>query len=275
MLSPEELYLDLLKKCLTRALFPESYRPALPAKGLLRTAFYAPVRKLLAVRGLTLGRLERFDDEARSVGADWPIEAETMIGLRRLDNLQECITDVLRRGVPGDLIETGVWRGGATILMRAVLQAYGDQDRHVWVADSFQGLPRPDAQYPLDAGSELWKQRRLAISLAEVKANFARYGLLDARVHFLVGWFHDTLPSAPMERLAILRLDGDLYGSTIDALEHLYPKLEVGGYAIIDDYWNERLACRQAVDDFRAHHGIDEPLQRIDWTGTFWLRQHR
>jgi O-methyltransferase len=195
-----------------------------------------------------------------------------MIGLHRLDNLEECITDVLRRGVPGDLIETGVWRGGATIFMRAVLEAYGDLDRLVWAADSFEGLPPPDpAAYPADEGDKHWQKSQLAVSLDEVRHNFNRYGLLDHRVRFLVGWFRDTLPDAPIERLSILRLDGDMYESTIVALRSLYPKLSPGGYVIVDDYGAVK-GCRAAVEDFRAEHGITDELHKIDWSGVFWQR---
>ena len=135
----------------------------------------------------------------------------------------------LTDGVPGDLIETGVWRGGATILMRAILKARGVTDRVVWVADSFAGLPAPNAaRYPLDAGINLHRFPQLAVTLERVQDNFRRYGLLDDQVRFLKGWFRDTLPAAPIERLAVLRLDGDLYESTIQALESLYDKLSAG-----------------------------------------------
>jgi Macrocin-O-methyltransferase (TylF) len=246
--SPELLYLDLLKRCLTRSIFPERMT-------------YDPSSK----------EQVPFDSGLRAEGRDWPEQAETMIGLRRLDNLQACVIDVVERGVPGDLIETGVWRGGATILMRAVLKAF-DDPRTVWVADSFQGLPRPDPErYPVDRGDSHWEKQVLAVPLETVQANFARFGLLDEQVRFLPGWFRDTLPTAPIDRLAVLRLDGDMYESTIVALEALYPKLSPGGYAIVDDYKLAR--CRAAVDDFRAAHGIVEPVVQIDWTGVYWQRR--
>ena len=138
--------------------------------------------------------------------------------------------------MPGDLIETGVWRGGAAIFMRGVLAAHGDP-RTVWVADSFQGLPKPEPRsIPGRRGRRALAAGLLAVSLDEVKANFGRYGLLDDQVRFLPGWFRDTLPTAPIERLAVLRLDGDLYESTIVALESLYPKLSPGGFVVVDDY---------------------------------------
>jgi O-methyltransferase len=245
-----ELYLDLLKKVLTRSLFVDGDLAIDP-----RTGVHVATKP-----------------SARAIGRDWPVEAETMVGLRRLENIQACVTDVLRRGVPGDLIETGVWRGGAAIFMKAVLAALGDTERSIWVADSFAGLPRPDPErYPADADSRFYKKKFLAVPVEEVMANFARFGLLDERVRFLIGWFKDTLPAAPIERLAVARLDGDMYESTMDALRNLYPKLSVGGYLIIDDYAGVA-ACRQAVEDYRAEHGIDEPIEEIDWTGRYWQR---
>jgi O-methyltransferase len=232
------LYLDLMKKCLTRLSFPEKNRP--------------------------------FDQTARTEGRDWPAEAETMIGLTRLENLQYCLTEAIRKGVPGDCIETGVWRGGASIFMRAVLKAYGDQSRTVWVADSFRGLPKPDGRYHQDQGDRYWELSHfLGVPLEQVQANFARYGLLDEQVRFLVGWFKDTLPTAPISRLAVLRLDGDMYSSTMDALKSLYDKVSPGGYVIIDDY-GAVPNCKCAVDDFRSECQITEQLQQIDWTGVFW-----
>src|SRR5947209_863300 len=128
----------------------------------------------------------------------------------RLSNLQFCVEDVLKNGVPGDLIETGVWRGGASILMRAVLKAHGVTDRRVWVADSFEGLPKPDhGTYAADTMDVHHRYRHLAVCLDEVKRNFQKYDMLDEQICFLKGWFKDTLPIAPIEQLAVIRLDGD------------------------------------------------------------------
>ncbi len=215
--TPEHLYLDLLKKVLTRVMFPEERRVVRPRKGIKRP-LYGPIKRMLEARGMELVRRVPFDMNARENGMDWPEEAETMIGLKRLDNLEFCVADVVRRGVPGDVIETGVWRGGASIFMRAALEAHGDTERVVWAADSFQGLPKPDESRTTDVADALWTIPQLAVSLDQVKANFERYGFLDERVRFLEGWFHETLPTAPIERLSILRLDGDLYDSTMVAL---------------------------------------------------------
>ena len=269
--SAAELYLDLLKKCLTRSIFGEKYR-SLPADNnnlVLKT-----VGKWLANQDLQIVRAAKFDQRAREEGLDWPEEGETMIGLKRLQNLQDCITDVVQQNVPGDLIETGVWRGGAAIFMRAVLKALGDKDRTVWLADSFEGLPPPSPDlYPADKGADFHLSNDvLGVSLENVKANFARYDLLDDRVRFLKGWFKDTLPTAPIDKLSVLRLDGDLYESTMTALESLYPKLSIGGYAIVDDYAPSVPCCVEAVDDYRRAHRITEEMVSTGDYGVFWKR---
>ncbi len=265
-----ELYLELLKKCLTRYDFGDSWMPVEPPRSPVKAFLYRRIQERTN-RAIGFQRLP-LDRNKRELGRDWPAEAETMIGLKRLDNIRECVADVVKRGVPGDLIETGVWRGGATIFMRGILAAYGDTERAVWVADSFEGLPKPSGKYEADHDDPHWTYSVLAVSEEEVRANFERYGLLDHQVRFLKGFFQDTLADAPIERLAVARLDGDMYESTIVALDALYPKLSIGGYLIVDDY-GAIAGCRQAVDDYRRDHGIAEPLVEIDWTGVYWKRQ--
>ena len=270
-----ELYLELLKKTLSRSLFDRCLDPLSPPRGSLKRAVVAPLQRILSTRRLVLARCIELGPEVLAQSPPPSIKhAETLIGPQGLDNLRECILDVLREGVPGDLLEAGVWRGGAAIFMRAVLKCYGETDRLVWAADSFRGLPEPDLRrHPPDAGEMDWsKQDWLAASLDEVKGNFARYGLLDEQVRFLVGWFHETLPTAPIERLALVRLDADMYGSTMDALRTLYPKLSVGGYIIIDDYWLP--GCRAAVDEYRAEQGITEQIVPVDRAIVYWRRLH-
>jgi O-methyltransferase len=269
-----ELYLDLLKQVLTRRILPERYRPLSglwgPTKGIYKPLL-AVLQRTLARKNLELVRRHEADWAQLEHGHGWPPDAETMVGMKRLENVQACIADVLRDGVPGDLIEAGTWRGGTAIFMRAALSALGDTTRTVWVADSFEGLPKPDSEkYPRDAGDDHWQSNDyLAVSLENVQANFKRYGFLDDRVRFLKGWFKDTL-SAPITTLAVARLDGDMYESTIQALDPLYPKLSIGGYLIIDDY--ALPGCRAAVDDYRGSHAITEEIRPVDWTGVYWRR---
>ena len=252
-MNPEALrarYLDLMRDCLTGAIH-EDPSLALKPDG---------------------GALLPFEPNRREIGMDWPSRAPSMIGGKRMRQLQRAAEQVIAEGIPGDFIETGVWRGGACIMLRAVLEAWGVHDRRVWLADSFAGLPPPDvSRYPADAGQVLHNYSALAVSAAEVRANFARYGLLDDQVKFLEGWFRDTLPDAPIAELAILRLDGDLYESTIEPLLALYDKVSPGGFIIVDDY-GIFPCCKQAADDFRATRGIVDPIEDIDGSGIFWRR---
>ena len=205
--------------------------------------------------------------------------AISMCPLGRFDNIESCVMDILNHDVPGDLIETGVWRGGSTIFMRALLKVYGVTGRKVWVADSFEGLPAPDPDlYPIEAKAHEGKvmsevYHHFAVGLEDVKRNFRAFGMLDDQVQFLKGWFKDTLPTAPIDKLALVRLDGDYYESTRDGLVHLFDKLSVGGYVIIDDYGEDDWTyCRKAVDEFRLERRIEDPMIRVDSKCYYWQR---
>ncbi len=238
-------YLDLMEKCLANTIYGDN--PNDPWTG------------------------QRYRQELREVGRDWPSQAHTMIGAKRLSNVRELTERAILEGVPGNFIETGVWRGGASILMRAVCEAYGQKDRLVYCADSFEGLPAPDpVNYPSDAGDQHVTYEQLAVSVEQVQANFASYGLLDDQVRFLKGWFKDTLPGLD-DQFAVVRLDGDMYESTIQAIEALYPRLSVGGYLIVDDYGAVK-GCREATHDYRDAHGITDQIHQIDWTGVWWQK---
>jgi O-methyltransferase len=272
MTSLSERYLNLLKLTLTHTAYSRT------DIGLLRlhhTRLGRLITRALRRQGLELVRVVPTDEapRARLEGRDWPIFAQTMVGIERIEHLQSCVEAVIAEEVPGDLIEAGAWRGGASIFMRGVLAAHGIDDRRVYVADSFEGLPAPDAEhYPADAHSAHHRWDALAVSLEEVVANFERYGLLDDQVSFVKGWFRDTLPTLSENQWAVIRLDGDMYESTINGLDNLYPGLAVGGYVIIDDYGAGE-ECRRAVDDYRRTHRIDDPIVKIDWTGVYWRRQ--
>lgn len=244
--DPAALYLDLMKRCLINWIYTDH----------------------------ETGLLSRMpmEDDARLEGREWPGFAHTMVGLPRLENIQLCVETVLRDRIPGDLLEAGVWRGGSTIFMRALLKAFQSTDRLVWVVDSFEGVPPPNPEkYPQDTGMFLHKLDQLAIGMPRVQANFARYGLLDGQCRFLKGWFSEVLPTADIPTLSLLRVDGDLYESTLDVLTHLYPRLSRGGFVIIDDY-HAIAACRQAVTDYREAHGITSPIVQVDWSCVFWRR---
>jgi O-methyltransferase len=244
------LYLDLLEKCLTNVIYGDP-----------------PMRP----RWTHILRKHVYSRDVRESGKDWPSKAHTMIGMKRLHSLRRQVETTLNEGIPGDYIETGVWRGGACILMRAVLAAYGETGRRVYVADSFSGVPPPDrVRYPADRGRNFYKYKQLAVSLEEVQANFAAYGLLDDQVRFVKGWFSETLPKLEAKSFAIVRLDGDLYESTMDALTALYPRLSPGGFVVVDDY--ALRSSRTAVHDYLEQRKESVRFERIDDYAVWWRK---
>jgi O-methyltransferase len=268
----EQLYLQLMKKSLTFLLYglEDEYVPVARPRNPLKRLIFDSMKK----NGIEPLLRKAKHVGTRFEGKDWPLpkSALTAIGMIGLDNLQFCVEDVLRRQVPGDLIETGAWRGGASIFMRSILKAHDVRDRKVYVADSFEGLPKPNVErYPADAGDNHHTFDFLAVSLDEVKENFSRYGLLDDQVCFVKGWFRDTLPTLRDKMWALLRLDGDMYESTWDGLVNLYPNLSVGGYIIVDDYGAVK-GCRAAVEDYRRANHIAEPIYAVDSGRAFWQK---
>lgn len=267
--------LDLFKEVLTGGAHDESAWQALDTGPILASSSRlkhrlarCTARWLRRRFGLVLMRPLPFDRATRNAGLDWPLTGYSMAGRALLDHLQRCVETVLAERVPGDFIETGVWRGGACMLMQALLDMRNVSDRAVWLADSFAGLPPP--VYEGD-GWDLSNCAYLAVSEAQVRRNFARFGLLNERVKFLPGWFQETLPSAPIDRLAILRLDGDLHSSTQCVLDNLYDRVSPGGFVIVDDYhaWP---GCRRATDEFLAARDEAPVLEEIDGTAVCWRR---
>ena len=273
-MQPADRYLDLLAKSVLDELYAENEFRLIYLRRCLQEIESFDNRVYLDTRahpqwgrfaeGRHTGRF--LDDDLENSG--FP---HTMIGRVRLEHLRWCLDRVVRGEVPGDLMECGVWRGGAALFMRGFLAANGIAGRTVWLADSFAGLPPPSL--PQDEGEDMSAAvyPMLAVPLETVRETFARYGLLDAQVRFLPGWFRDTLPGSPVGSLALLRIDADLYESTRDVLANLYDRVSPGGFVIVDDYHCME-TCRRAVDDFRADRQLSEPLQRIDWTAVYWRK---
>jgi len=260
------MYIDLIKRCVLNIPYVDVELNPIQPHGKFRKTVLTAFKSA----HIQLAHLRRGNYERRIAGHDFSDIAHSMLSLKRLDNVQMCVETILCDNIAGDLIETGVMRGGTVILMRAILRAYAD-NRTVWAADSFEGLPPPNPQdYPADAGAD-WHLRPLTeVGVEHVRRNFERYGLLDDQVQFLPGWFRDTLHKAPIQRLALLRLDGDLYESTMDALVPLYPKLSPGGFVIVDDY--NLSMCARAVNDYRKKMGIDDEIIAIDDAGVYWRK---
>ncbi|MBB3053124.1 hypothetical protein FHS23_004167 [Prauserella isguenensis] len=238
-------YLDLLERVLTNEIYRDP--PAGPH--------------------YLVGR--EYDQRLRETGKDWPSVAHTMAGSRCLRQVRSAVEHILGNGIPGDLVEAGVWRGGVCIFMRALLEVYGDPARRVWVADSFHGMPESgaagDSELALHEFNDV-----LAVSQETVEENFRSYGLLDDRVAFLSGWFEDTLPAAPIDRIALLRMDADLRSSTTSILTNLYDKVSLGGIIVVDDY--SLPMCSDAVREFRDQRDITDPIHSIDDDAVWWRK---
>jgi O-methyltransferase len=213
-----------------------------------------------------------FDLNKRKQGQDWAYLGDTMTGWARLDNVRTLLTDIVMRNVTGDFIETGVWRGGNSMFARAVINSLGQGgSRKSYVCDSFRGLPPMHRN--LHNGDVGWDYRPyLEVPVEVVIDGFRKYSLLDTQVVFAKGFFNETMRplQSIIDHLVIIRLDGDMYESTVDVLYHLYPKLSVGGYVIVDDWGIE--PTQKACQDFFEVHGIHVTVHQIDWISAYWQK---
>jgi hypothetical protein len=259
-----EMYLDLLKKKLCD-FSEQSYVYYQPAK----KEVLPEVQELLKDQAkYVLCKKKVYDVLKRANGSDAPEDAFSMIGMVRMSNLQKLVKDIAANNIEGDFLEAGVWRGGASIFLNALNKVYCNSTRKIFVADSFVGLPesklQPDLKYN-------WSSPYLIASLESVQQNFKKFHLLDEQVHFIEGWFCDSLPHVQTSKIALLRLDGDMYESTLDILNNLYHKVPSGGYIVVDDY-NGIDSCKLAVDEFREREKISDKIEVIDWTGVYWRK---
>lgn len=285
-------YLDLLKKSLLNQLYIEdgvritflvyqilgNTHRSIDATiseylNIRRSYFFEQMVAKIKCGGMAVALFDNANGETFELkeARNFAFNAHSMIGIPRMNQLHACLDTILLENIQGDLIETGVWKGGATIFMRGFLAAHGITDRKVWVADSFCGLPPPTTEQDKGVDFSLAVYPYLAVPEKMVKALFERYDLYDEQVCFLAGWFKDTLPAAPINKLALLRLDGDMYESTWDALTALYHKVTPGGFIVVDDYLSYP-GCRDAVDEFRNAENVQSPLVPIDEVSVFWRK---
>lgn len=212
---------------------------------------------------------------ARTFLASRPIEPSlrrvrpyTMTSNEGLLALGRQVRAVLADGIPGDFVECGVWRGGAAFLMADLLRQAGVRDRKVWLFDSFEGLPPPQAidgasaiAYATSPDDPRYLDNCRAM-LDEVRRGAEALGLAD-RTELVQGWFEDSLPKA-RERvgpIAILRIDADWYSSVRCCLESLYDQVSDGGYVIFDDYdtWD---GCAIAAHEFLGTRKLPHRIER-------------
>ena len=282
-MNTKSLYLNLLKNSLTDYNnIDNPYANAIPPQFWWKKSSLKNLRNKWIVNILRRSKMfvlksDNYSLEERRLrrtnGVDWPLmQAQTMVGLRRLQSIQELLEDVIEKHIEGDVVETGVWRGGASIFMRAILKVNNINDKIVWLCDSFEGLPKPEPdKYPADSGDKHYTYDFLSVSQKTVEDNFIKYELLDEQVRFVKGYFEDTLWDIPAEKFCLLRLDGDMYSSTIISLEALYPRLSHGGYVVIDDFG--LAPCAEAVNDFRKANNIHSKIIDVDGSGAYWCKE--
>lgn len=208
--------------------------------------------------------------DARASGLDWPYLGKTMIGILRLRQTLNLLLTAFTNNIPGGFMETGVWRGGASIFIRAIFRAVRQYQRPVIVCDSFKGLP------PINASSyHDWVNFEyvfyLRVSDDEVRQHFIEAGVYDPQIYFVKGFFNETMPvlSNMVHRLVFLRLDGDMYESTVDVLYRFYDKVSIGGYVYIDDW---KLPAEWATAHFFQVHNMTEQLITMDGNTVYWQK---
>lgn len=192
----------------------------------------------------------------------------TILSKGQLDLVETLLADLAERGIPGDCIEAGVWRGGTVILVRAALDRFGMADRQVIAADSFCGI-LPNTRFRHDL-IDPWNDRWVA-SVDEVSTHLAAFGMGDGRIELLWGLFASSLPTLAGRRLAFIRLDCDSHDSVMDALTVLYPLLMPGGVVLVDDW--HLFGCRIAIDHYRKLHDINDPIEVTAGNG-YWFKSH-
>jgi O-methyltransferase len=215
------------------------------------------------------------DFDADAVQAIREVAGYTQTTPERIVALRDAVRYVARSGLPGDIVECGVWRGGSMMVIANELVRQGVTDRRLWLYDTYTGMTAPtddDITVTGRTGAE-WVDSELAkpekdstgvtgVSLATVRANVASTGYPAERQTYVVGPVEETLLTGELpERIALLRLDTDFYESTKAEMEQLYPRLVPGGILILDDYgyWQ---GARKAVDDYFADNAA--LLVRLD-----------
>jgi len=253
------------------------------------------LRKLAFRMGydVTVRRLPQLDAQRRTlkVPRDMPPEFVdiydrcrnfTMTSVERMHALYDGVRHVVACGVPGDLVECGVWKGGSAMLMALTLEALGDTERRLWLYDTFAGMTRPEEvdRRARDGSDTItrWEffdreghNEWAYAGLDEVRGNMRATGYPESRIVYVEGEVEQTLPMRIPERIALLRLDTDWYRSTRHELDHLFPRLQPGGVLVLDDYGSFE-GARKAVDEYLAEHDIALFLHRIDSTGRIAIK---
>ena len=242
------------------------------------------IYKLIKKMGYSLSRINPnkpgvFPDikDAEFWGIYKSCSAFTMTSVERMYALYSSVNYVLSNGIKGSFVECGVWRGGSAMLIAKMLINRNCTDRKIYLYDTFEGMPAPsgndinlngvDASEILRQGEPDLKDPAWCIAnLADVQANMRSTNFPLENIVYIKGKVEETIPgNMPDANIALLRLDTDWYESTRHELIYLFPRLELNGIIIIDDYGHWE-GCKKAVDDYLKEHKINILLNRVDYT---------
>lgn len=204
----------------------------------------------------------------------------TMTSPERVFALRSAVHYVVQNGIPGDIVECGVWKGGSMMAVARTLRELGDSSRMLYLFDTFEGMPPPTAADVDHAGEEARTRLRRSgkddnvwaiAPLEQVKRAVLSVGYDPAKIRFVQGRVEDSIPGEAPPTISLLRLDTDWYESTRHELIHLFPRLSRGGVLIIDDYGHWQ-GARRATDEYLAQNRIKLLLNRIDYTGRIGVK---
>lgn len=210
------------------------------------------------------------------------VHTYTMTSIERGYSLFKSVEYIVRNNIPGDFVECGVWRGGSCMLIAMALNLFGDNERKIYLYDTFEGMPKPTDEDVISWNGrsvlEKWEEDKTgsknnfgswAVGMEEVKANISKSNYPDNNFIFIPGDVAQTLKQMKPHKISLLRLDTDWYASTVEELEILYPLLVEKGVLIIDDYGHFD-GARKAVNEYFENRQI--LLNRIDYTGRIGVK---
>jgi len=197
----------------------------------------------------------------------------SMLSTVRLLTLYQLVKEVQRQGLKGDIVECGVWNGGACAIMAKSYQnAGGRNERSIWIFDSFEGLPPPGERDGKSVAKNYFKGLSKG-NLEKVRFIFNKLSIPFDNVKVVKGWVEDTLPKNNLGPVALLHIDTNWYESVKAALDHIYDKVVVGGFIMVDDFLFFD-GCRDAVLDFLKERGIEEKVQinKVDRSAVYFQK---
>ena len=214
------------------------------------------------------------DYDAATVDLFRKVKSYTLTSHERVHALRQAVMYVEKAGIPGAIVECGVWRGGSMLVVAHTLMELGATDRELYLFDTFETMPPPGthdrdvwgnhAADTFDAA--LTSPVYAYIPQDEIRSLLVDTGYPAERMHFVKGMVEQTIPDNAPERIALCRLDTDWYESTAHEMEHLYPRIAAGGVLLVDDY-GHYMGSKRAVDEYITAHDLALLLNRIDMSG--------